>query len=165
MTRSNRLVKITGSEIVNGPKAGGGIAKKTLAIGTLFKMDGKTVDGLHRWETNGAFANQNGVASQFDLCQIIRKEDGAAPDAPQTEAAIEEAAAEAALGNPVMPRELHPSLVDGVAEELAAAAFTAVIARAKELKLIPKKLKAEVPELDVLRSAVVDVVTPFLPEE
>jgi len=71
MTRSSRLVEITGSEQVKAPKPGGGTMTKTVFTGTLFKMDGRTIDSKHRWDLSGQFANQQGVSSNYDLCQRI----------------------------------------------------------------------------------------------
>lgn len=46
--------------------------KKFLWVGDLMQMDGKTVDTEMLWEDSGALASRNGVATSFDLAQLVR---------------------------------------------------------------------------------------------
>ncbi len=89
MTRRSRLVRIEELELVNLPLEPGQVtpAKAERWRGTLFMMDGKTIDTIKYWEPSGALASMNGVSTPDDLAILI-SEDPKPEPAPKPVAEI-----------------------------------------------------------------------------
>lgn len=72
-TRNNRDVVIDRSfEVEDAPQPGMPKVKRMVWEGTLYKADGKTVDSRHVWEADGRYRTHNGVATEFDLRQLVQ---------------------------------------------------------------------------------------------
>lgn len=70
-TRSNRIVDINNVEMAAAQQSDGTVGEKRVWVGQMMKADGVTVDGLHRWEDDGAFSSKLGVANPHDLVRRI----------------------------------------------------------------------------------------------
>jgi len=103
MTRANRLVRINSTTTVQIPRPGGGAnIDLEVYVGDLYKMDGRTVDSQHRWEKNGSFHNSRGVASDKDLCQVVKLDPPAAA-APEPESIHDGVLTDTATRSQVQP--------------------------------------------------------------
>jgi len=75
-TRRSRLVRIEKLVLHDLPLEPGQVRplQEELWQGTLFMMDGKTVDTIKYWQNDGALASMNGVATPDDLAILVREE-------------------------------------------------------------------------------------------
>lgn len=91
MTRRSRMVRIEKTVLHDRPLEPGQTTpiKDTLWQGTLFMMDGRTVDTIKYWEPSGALASMNGVATPDDLVTLVSEDPQPAPP-PKPAAQIEQ---------------------------------------------------------------------------
>lgn len=124
MTRNSRVVEITHSQEVQEQVGPGQPPRtRTIWIGNIRKADGKTVDTKATWNPDGGFANPRGVASQFDLAQVIalpKQTPMGARQAPAIAAASLEPAAAPAEAPVPSPAAAETASVELAPEEPAA---------------------------------------------
>jgi len=71
-TRNNRLVLIDSSrEITDPPTPGAQPLTRLIWEGMMYAADGRTEESRRAWEADGRFKTPLGVASQYDLVQLI----------------------------------------------------------------------------------------------